>query len=294
MLVYRILSSLLYPPDLARIVQSYSYSDDYAIANAKFPSLIARRDYCLYSMFGWATVDNDHSKSLSLIHCSRAPTLGVENRLNGRTVRRSPKALTKPFDHMTDDRSTEFQHKIDARNTVAVVPLECLNYIASLVSEYSLLPPFSKFDCFEESELTSTSEYNLESRSVSSNPVIEDRFVEDPDTSIDHVHYEWSRYDNVRGHVSNACNLRFFVSLHHECLKHYNYRHDWCERCSVDEYSVTELDQLDPSDVVDYDSYEEEDKSYVLDCLGQASMSFYYREFLNGHCQCSWNGCLGK
>ena len=288
MLVYRILSSLLYPPDLARIVQSYSYSDDYAIANAKFPSLIARRDYCLHSMFGWANMDGGNRKSL--IYGTN--TLVGGHRSNGRTV-----DLAKPFDPMTDDHSADLQYNTDARNTMANVirvPLESLNYIASLVSEYSLLPPFSEFDCSEEMEYMyylGDSE-NFKSKEMPSNNITEDRFIDDLDTSIDNVHYEWSRRDNYHSNY-NSCNLRLFVALHHECSKHYNYRHDWCERCSVDEYSAIEIDELDPADVSDYDSYGEENCGYKSS-LSQASMSFYYREFLNGQCQCLSNKCLGK
>ena len=140
--------------------------------------------------------------------------------------------------------------------------------IAALVSEYSLLPPSAEFDCQEEEQY----EHLLISGSGNTH-IVEEEFLNNlRHKSISDVYYKWNRTH----YLQTRCRLSLTMLFDN---------HD------KDNRSIKNFDTMDPADVTYYNCFSEE---LNITHLETASLSFYYREFLNGRCQCSFPSCLGK
>ena len=140
--------------------------------------------------------------------------------------------------------------------------------IAALVSEYSLLPPSAEFDCQEEEQY----EHLLISGSGNTQ-IVEEEFLNNLwHKRISDVYYKWNRTH----YLQTRCRLSLTMLFDN----HHN-----------DNKTIKNFDTMDPSDVTYYNCFTEELNVAHLEA---ASLSFYYREFLAGHCQCSFASCLGK
>ena len=142
--------------------------------------------------------------------------------------------------------------------------------VAELVSEYSLLPPSAELDCQEEEQY----ERLLTSR-PGNTQVVEEEFLNFRYERIRLVNYKWDRRAThyLR---SKKCRLSLTITF-----EHYD----------EDKSRIEIFDTMDPYDVKYYNCFSEE---LNITHLETASLSFYYREFLDGHCQCSFPSCLGK
>lgn len=155
--------------------------------------------------------------------------------------------------------------------------------IAALISEYGLLPPSVREECKEEKERGPSINF-WDSLGC---PVSFDE--SDDHRELESVSFRWKRDSNL---LALNCSLTLYKSwaLNTKLMSLFD-GEDTVLDSLRDRYCGEEGDpNLDPDDIRNY-PFKEDPNMPVLE---RASMSFYYREFMAGYCQCEKPDCAGS
>ncbi len=188
--------------------------------------------------------------------------------------------------------------------------------MSSIICEYALLPPSSRFYCPEEQKAVASARHGMESKTIPASPA----FQRDSEWwhrggvdvhAIETCRFRWDAQPSaaveecrlvVSSTVTYPLRRRYPLFLHYgDCnVSNHTINHTINEDDDDDPADCTCRIQteiatcLEPEKVKEYDVFEEEADLTGVTGLIVASLSFYYREFLNKRCQCGGQQCKAR